>query len=168
MENSGQFNDNHHSYRKLHSTVMAMLQLSDAIFEGCDENRITTLVMFDQSAVFDVIEHNILMRKLALYNFGADALKWIDSYLRHRSHFVSIGTSESRYTNTTSGVPQGSVLGPILYVIYVNELPALMNESNCEDTVHSGTQKLFTKNCKKCGQMPTYADNSTLVLTTSN
>ena len=168
MENSGQLNENHHSYRKKHSTVTAMIQLSDAIFNGCNENKITTLVTLDQSAAFDVLSHVTLRKKLKLYNFSDSALKWMDSYLNFRSQFVSIGTQNSNYMNVKSGVPQGSVLGPILYVIYVNELPALMNEDTCneEEHVRDANSTLFTENCKTCGMMPTYADDSTVVIVT--
>ena len=170
MENSGQFNSNHHSYRKNHSTVTAMLQLSDAIFSGCDANRITTLVTLDQSAAFDVLSHVTLRRKLKMYNFSEETLAWIDSYLNFRSQYVTIGTRDSKYHNVTTGVPQGSVLGPIFYVLYVNELPALMNDNDCQDLVHNtddNDSKLFTDDCSKCGLMPTYADDSTIVITTS-
>ena len=168
MEDSGQLNENHHSYRKKHSTVTAMIQLSDAIFNGCNENKITTLVTLDQSAAFDVLSHVTLRKKLKLYNFSDSALKWMDSYLDFRSQFVSIGTRNSNFMNVKSGVPQGSVLGPILYVIYVNELPAIMNEDTCneEEHVRDANSSLFTDNCKTCGMMPTYADDSTVVIVT--
>ena len=131
MENSGQLNANHHSYRKNHSTLTSMLQISDAIFNGCDLKKITTLITLDQSAAFDVLSHNILTKKLALYNFDESVISWIKSYLTFRSQYVEIGTRKSTFKNVTSGVPQGSVLGPILYVIYVNELPAVLNDENC-------------------------------------
>ena len=70
MENSHQLNNNHHSYRKHHSTVTTMLQLSDSIFEGCNDNLISMVITLDQSSAFDIIEHKTLMRKLCLYNFG--------------------------------------------------------------------------------------------------
>ena len=168
MEKSGQINQNHHSYRKLHSTVTTMLQISDTIFEGINENKIATIVTIDQSSAFDVINHEILKQKLKLYNFGGSALDWIESYLNFRSQFVSIGTRDSVYNNITSGVPQGSVLGPILYIIYVNELPAAVNDNDCRNEVHENEQKLFTDNCKSCGILPTYADDSTFVITTNN
>ena len=148
-----------------------MLQLSDAIFTGCDTNKITTLVTLDQSAAFDVLRHDMLIRKLKLYNFGESALEWVVSFLTHRSQYVSIGTRDSSYSSVNSGVPQGSVLGPIFYVLYVNELPAIMNDEDCEDSVHKDTENninLFTDNCTECGQMPTYADDSTVVITTRN
>ena len=170
MEKSGQLNPNHHSYRKNHSTVTAMLQLSDEIFRGCDGNKITTIVTLDQSAAFDVLCHRTLLRKLSLYNFGQNAIKWIESFLIYRSQYVTIGTRDSNYSNVSMGVPQGSVFGPILYVIYVNELPTLTNDDNCTDKVHSSKvdSNLFSENCGTCGQLPTYADDSTIVVSSKN
>ena len=168
METSGQINPNHHSYRKNHSTVTAMLQLSDEIFNKCDVKKITTLVTLDQSAAFDVLSHQTLMRKLSLYNFGTNATKWIESYLSFRSQYVSVGTKNSAFSNVTTGVPQGSVLGPIFYVIYVNELPTLTNDSDCTNDVHAprDNSNLFSENCENCGQLPTYTDYSTIVICT--
>ena len=170
MESSGQINDNIHSYRKQHSTVSSMLQLSDAVFNGCNDNKITTLVTLDQSAAFDVIKFKTLRDKLQLYNFDESTLKWLDTYLNHRSQYVSIGTRDSKYSTVKSGVPQGSVLGPILYILYINELPSLINNDNCTDKSHNRNEKssLFTDNCSSCGQIPTYADDSTIVVTTKN
>ena len=170
MNESGQINPNHHSYRKNHSTVTAMLQISDAIFNGCDANKISTLITLDQSAAFDVLRHQTLLRKLSLYNFGENVLSWIKSYLSHRSQYVSIGTRNSTYMNVTSGIPQGSVLGPILYVLYVNELPSIINDVDCTDAAHvsSDVSNLFCDNCDKCGQIPMYADDSTVVISTKN
>ena len=82
-----------------------------------------------------------------------------------------MGTRDSRYSNVTNGVPQGSVLGPIFYVMYVNELPSLMNDRECTDPKHDNDDidaNLFSENCTKCGQMPTYADDSTVVITAAN
>ena len=64
------------------------------------------------------------------------------------------------------GVPQGSVLGPILYVMYINDMPDVINDTNCQNIVHKDDTKLFKDNCDNCGTVPTYADDSTFTITT--
>ena len=149
MSKSGQLNQNHHSYRKQHSTVTAMLQISDTMFEGSNWNKITTAVMLDQSSVFDVLKHELLLEKLHLYNFSNKVIEWTRSYLSYRSNYITIGTKNSKYRNVEHGVPQGSVLGLILYVIYINKLPEVINnDDHCPDEVHRSRENLFTENCK--------------------
>ena len=129
METSGQLNPDIHSYRKHHSTVTAMLQLSDAIFSGCNLKKITTLVTLDQSAAFDVLCHKILMRKLKLYNFDVKVLEWIQSYLSHRSQYVSIGTRNSHYSSIKNWSPPG--FGPRTNFIHnLCERTTVHNEQN--------------------------------------
>ena len=140
------------------------------MIRGCENKKITTLITLDQSAAFDVIRHSTLLRKLSLYNFGENTVRWIKSYLEFRSQYVSIGTKILSYSNVHSGVPQGSVLGPILYILYVNELPSIVNDVNCTDNVHvtNDESNLFMDNCDRCGQIPTYADDSTVLISTNS
>ena len=105
MISSEQLNNNHHSYRAGHSTSTAMLQLSNMIFEGMNDNLITTLVTIDQSSAFNVINHRTLIRKLKIYNFSDETVSWISSYLSHRSQYVSVGTKQSAYWMVNQGVP---------------------------------------------------------------
>ena len=102
-----------------------------------------------------------------MYNFHPETLNWIASYLEARSHYVSISTKTSTYRNVLHGVPQGSVLIPILYVIFMNELPAVVTDENCNNVVHDYTGKLFDDNCNSCGSVPTFTDDSTYVISTS-
>ena len=126
MKVSKQFNMNLHGYRELHSTTTAALQLTDYIMNAADREQVANSMMLDQSAAFDCVNAVILDRKLELYKLSENTRKWFRSYLQSRSQYVCIGAATSSIRTVTSGIPQGSILGPILYSIYTNELPQLV------------------------------------------
>ena len=144
-----------------------LLDLMDAIFTATDSNHITATMALDLTAAFDCVQHSILVEKLRLYGLDNDSIKWIESYLAHRSSFIVIGSAKSVIKSTVQGVPQGSCLGPLLYLTYVNEMLHVINDDRCEDRVHQDTSQLFSNNCNNCGIMPMYADDG-LYLTSSN
>ena len=121
----------------------------------------------DLSAAFDCVEHETLLEKLQFYGIDGNELEWIRSYLAFRSFYVSIGSAKSIILPAPHGVPQGSVMGPILYLLYVNEMTTLIDDDNCTNPVHSKTEQLFTSNCNNCGILPMYADDGQF-LTSSN
>ena len=93
--------------------------------------------------------------------YGLDELthNWISSYLEARSSYVVIGSKESRIVSNPHSVPQGSVLGPLLYMIYVNELPSAIEDDICTNGVHKDRSRLFNKECTECGSYTLYADD---------
>ena len=115
----------------------------------------------DQSAAFETLSHDILLDKLNLYGIGPNALKWIENFLRGRTQYVKIGATSSNWRTMTCGVPQGSVLGPILYAVYVNDITLAVIDQECSNPVHENREELFGQHCNDCGEVITYADDST-------
>ena len=131
----------------------------DGISTATDENLITATMCIDLSAAFDCVSHETLKSKLSFYGLDQATKDWISSYLDSRSFFVSIGSANSRIIPTSHGVPQGSVMGPMLYLLYVNEMTTVMEDDDCSEDVHQDRTKLFSANCRKCGVFPMFADD---------
>ena len=101
---------------------------------------------------------------MKIYNFGENEIELFRDYLSFRSQYVSIKGKNSEMSVVENGVPQGSVLGSIIFTIYVNELPqVLMREYDCEDEAHMNQEQLFTNNCHRCRMTNCYADDATIV-----
>ena len=145
-----------------------MLHLSDMIFTATDSNLISVLMSVDESSAFDCVTYDILLRKLKLYNFDDSTCSWFESYLLHRSQFVTIGAHRSNMIPVHNGVPKGSVLGPLLYTLYINELAETVKDEKCTNQSHLEDNKLFTRNCINCGALPCYADDATFVFASNS
>ena len=166
MEETNQLSHNLHGYRMKHSTSTVMLQISDSILQAVDLNTIATLVTIDESAAFDCVNADILNKKLQLYNIDKKTRDWLTDYMVDREMFVEIGTKRSNTISVSRGVPQGSVLGPLLFTIYTNELPEVMIDKDCQKPAHRETETLFPSNCQECGTIPSFTDDSTYVMKT--
>ena len=107
------------AYKVHHSTETVMVKVQDDILHGIDSNRAVVLFMLDLSAAFDTVSHEILLNRLTQrYGITGSLQKWFASYLLSRTQFVQIECSISSLREVNCGVPQGSVLGPLLYVLY--------------------------------------------------
>ena len=130
MDNNKFFNPNHHAYRAGHSTTTALLQLYDTWLDALEGGDLAGVCMLDMSAAFDLVDTDILLEKLKLYGFDQNSVQWTWSYLTHRSQGVYINGAMSSLLALEAGVPQGSILGPLFYTIFTNELPQVIHEQH--------------------------------------
>ena len=84
-------------------------------------------IFIDLRKAFDMVQHPILLDKLRMYGFRGLPLNWIKSYLENRKQCVKVGLAKSDFRNVNIGIPHGSILGPILFLIYINDLPNVSN-----------------------------------------
>ena len=114
--------DNQFGFRKKCSTYMALMILMDKITKSLENGEFIIGVFLDFSKAFDTVNHDVLLQKLHHYGIRGSALKWFQSYLSDRQQYITYNGEESSKKAINCGVPQGSILGPLLLIIYINDL----------------------------------------------
>ena len=129
MEENGHFSSDQSGFLRQHSTLTCLLKMSDDWYNGLDLGKLVGLVFIDLKKAFDTVDHDILCKKLELYGIQQRELSWFRSYLSNRKQFCRVNGVDSNIEDIEVGVPQGSCLGPLLFLIYINDLPQAVQAS---------------------------------------
>jgi hypothetical protein len=141
---SPNFNSYQSAYRKFHCTETALLATLDYVYCSCNNSLATALVALDLSAAFDTVDHAILFNRLhASFRISGLVLQWLKSYLTERTQCVTLGRHTSSPTHLMSGVPQGSILGPILFTLYISPISSLITDFGIQHQQFADDTQLF-------------------------
>ena len=140
-------------FRDYHSTANALIEMTDQIKEACDRGLYACGVYLDLKKAFDTVNHKILLSKLNHYGIRGIANDWFKSFLANRTQYTNINGSNSNPEKVMYGVPQGSVLGPLLFIIFINDLNVSIKSSKVHHFADDTNLLLINKSLKQINKL---------------
>ena len=132
------------AFKVLHSTETAFLKVQNDIQRAVDDNKSVILLLLDLSSTFNTVDHLILLSRLSRrFGIRGNALAWFDSYLKSRKQFVKIEDCYSSQRCLAHGVPQGSVLGTLLYLLYTSPIADIINLHSLQYHLYADDSQLY-------------------------
>ena len=133
------------AYRAFHSVETALLRVKSDIARALDRKQMAVLILLDLSAAFDTLKHTVLLNRLqSRFGVRDDALKWIASYLSDREQYVAIGQHSSKPRPLATGVPQGYILGPIVFMLFMAPLADIIEKHWINSHFYADDSQLYT------------------------
>ena len=132
------------AYKPFHSTETALVRVQNDILQALDNKQSVILLLLDLSAAFDTVDHSILISRLASrFGFKADVIEWFRSYLSDRKQYVNVNGNHSTIRDIHFGVPQGSVLGPMLFLCYSSPLADIIRKHDMSFHLYADDTKIY-------------------------
>ena len=131
------------AYKLHHSTETALLKVQNDILIAIDNHKCVALLLLDLSAAFHTVDHELLLQRMILFGIDGQVLKWFRSYLNGRTQSVIIDNIKSTCKDLCCGVPQGSVLGPILYLQYTSPLGDIIRSHGLDFHFYTDDSQLY-------------------------
>jgi len=133
-------------FRKNYSTSQAVMEVLDNIYQSCDNSETTIGIYLDLQKAFDTVNHSILLQKLEIYGVRGIIQKWFKSYLSNRKQYTVLSNHESELESISCAVPQGSVLSPLLFLIYINDIQYAISSNYTKVKLFADDTNLFLRN----------------------
>ena len=131
-------------FRPHHSTQDVLLHVTDSWRRAIDNKDYVGAVFLDLAKAFDCVDHDILISKLPYYGLDGKVLLWIQNYLTDRTQRVCLDNDQSSWSRVAIGVPQGSILGLLLFTLYINDLPTAIN--HCDVNIYTDDTEIHSSN----------------------